>query len=253
MNTIQLEKESSKKYLLEKDTDDLVALTSDNVARVEAMISSDSNYLKSEDKTAEPHGSYGGSTAFWMSELKKYLISGSEKSKYSYKEVVLEAVSAVDRENNTHINADGVGRNELSDRIASLLKDDLVTLLKDPAPEYKLVSILSKKTHPLGNKMRARENYSFATKFCHYACMYVFEGSKEQDNFSIYDYVISSVLPLYITKYLKISSKKSDFLKYGEYIDIIDKIIKKSGGKISRNGFDHILWYYYKGKPINNK
>ena len=41
----------------------------------------------------------------------------------------------------------------------------------------------------------ARANPSFASKFCHYACMYLFEDRKEQDNFSIYDGILCKVLP----------------------------------------------------------
>lgn len=37
-------------------------------------------------------------------------------------------------------------------------------------------------------------------------------------------------------------------MSYREYSEIIDKILDKSGNKISRNGFDHLLWYYYKGR-----
>lgn len=89
---------------------------------------------------------------------------------------------------------------------------------------------------------------AFATKFCHYVCFYVFEGQPEQDNFSIYDNVVAGILPYYAIKY-KIDYKKVDFKKYSQYIGLVDEIIRRSGSNISRNGFDHLLWYYYKGRP----
>jgi hypothetical protein len=42
--------------------------------------------------------------------------------------------------------------------------------------------------------------------------------------------------------------------RYKKYQEIIGKIIKcaakkeNDGIEVSRNGFDHLLWYYYKGK-----
>lgn len=50
----------------------LVEITLDNVAHIEAIIRNDSNYAKSSDKNAGPQKSYSGSTAYWMTELKKY-------------------------------------------------------------------------------------------------------------------------------------------------------------------------------------
>ena len=248
MNKIKKEEEDSQKYNLKEDNFKLVALTHDNVARIEAIISCDSKYLRSRDKDAEPNGNYPGSTAFWMTELKKHLLNKRKKGQYTYDKVIFEAVSAVDRENSTHINADGVGRDELSKRILSITQEELFDVLKNHELGFAFIETLSQKTHPLEKGKKARCNYSFATKFLHYACMYVFEGKNEQDNYSIYDNVVSSVLPMYIDKYLQKKVRKSYFLNYPDYIKVIDEIIAKAGGKISRNGFDHILWYYYKGK-----
>lgn len=49
---------------------DLIFLSHDNVAKVEAMIRNDSAYLKSSDRSAGPCGHYSGSTAYWMTQLK---------------------------------------------------------------------------------------------------------------------------------------------------------------------------------------
>lgn len=225
----------------------VVSLTPNNIALVEAFITYDSDYSRSGDKNAAPDNNFHGSTAFWMNELRKHLTSTKEHCSYIYQEVVSNAVSAVDRENSTHINADGVGRAELTSRLLQLTKKEFMDLLKNPKADYKLINILSAKTHPTRANAYARVNYSFATKFCHYACMGLFEGLDEQDNFSIFDNVVAKAIPLYTTMY-KIPFSKNDLFDYPKYVKLIDEIIKKSKSEISRNGFDHLLWYYYKAR-----
>ena len=92
---------------------------------------------------------------------------------------------------------------------------------------------------------RGRRNPSFASKFCHYACFHLFEGLPEQDSYSIYDNVIRKVLHRYAEKY---NVKHGNLADYRNYRKTIDEIIKASGSNISRNGFDHLLWYYHKGR-----
>lgn len=75
----------------------------------------------------------------------------------------------------------------------------------------------------------------------------MFEGEKEQDNYSIYDSVLKNVLPTY-AEYYSININKNDLEDYITYSDIIERILKKTGNKISKNGFDHLLWYYHKGR-----
>ena len=42
---------------------------------------------------------------------------------------------------------------------------------------------------------------------------------------------------------------ENNYANYISYIDEIrDKASKKYGHKISRNGFDHLIWYYHKGR-----
>ena len=92
-----------------------------------------------------------------------------------------------------------------------------------------------------------RHNISFASKFCHYLCFWLFENEPEADNYSIYDSFVRNKLPDYIEHY-KIDRKGINLDDYKDYRFIIIQILEKSGNKISRNGFDHLLWYYYKGK-----
>ena len=54
-------------------------------------------------------------------------------------------------------------------------------------------------------------------------------------------------LPKYIEHY-KINIKEKDLKDYATYRKAVDKVINKAGKQISRNGFDHLLWYYFKGR-----
>ena len=118
MNLIQKELEKSKEKMLTIiPGTELVSLSPDNVAIVEAMIQNDSAYLKTSDKQAAPDKKYGGSTAYWMTRLKDVLIDGVSATDEKYHEILTGAVEAVDRENSTHLNSDGVGREEIINRI----------------------------------------------------------------------------------------------------------------------------------------
>ena len=66
-----------------------------------------------------------------------------------------------------------------------------------------------------------------------------------RDNFSIYDNVLNKALPIYIKKY-NLDGYDPD--SYSSYYKCIGEIIKCSGENLSRNGFDHLIWYYYKAR-----
>ncbi|MBQ4371360.1 MAG: hypothetical protein II803_03000, partial [Firmicutes bacterium] len=100
-----------------------------------------------------------------------------------------------------------------------------------------------------GTTVKGRENKSFASKFCHFACLYLFDDEK-QDNYSIYDSILKKVLPMYLDYYgIK---EKYNLDEYGEYCQAIDMVRMKAAAKtrktISRNGFDQLLWFYHKGR-----
>ena len=106
-------------------------------------------------------------------------------------------------------------------------------------------------TKKQNKEFKSRTNQSFASKFCHYACLYVFKGNKEADNFSIYDKILETVLPWYWSRFKVGELKKSGKFNYEEYSEVIDEIRienSKNGYMISRNGLDHLLWYYHKGR-----
>lgn len=266
---IRDEFESSKKYMLEtkkpfvskKGTKiTLIELTLDNVAKVEAMVRNDSSYKKSFDVNAGPiknkNGKevYSGSTAYWMTKLKS-IIEGKENN-LTYDDIIPKVVRSIDRENSTHLNSDGCGIEVISKRIVDLGKDQLIDSLKEG--NLVVFEKIQEKTKPNTNpnnngnkKYKGRVNTSFASKFCHFACFFLFEDDKLRDKYSIYDNVIVSVLPYYIKKY-GVENNKS-LKDYSVYCKVIDLIRKKAASTtnttpISRNGFDHLLWYYHKGR-----
>lgn len=135
---------SSQKYMLTtehfvlKDGKkiELVKLTHENVAKVEAMIRNDSSYIKSFDKNACPiinkdKTVYAGSTAYWMTQLVNNLNKQECDITYSFNEIIQNVVRSIDRENSTRINSDGCGRNELSKRIIEFGEDKLIDSLKN--------------------------------------------------------------------------------------------------------------------------
>ena len=165
MNTIQKEQKDSKNYFLStirtKDGKTLVELSHNNVALVEAMIHNNSDYSNSSNATDDE------SSAYWLKELKKVLIDKT-KSKYKYNDILEKCVQCIDSENSTRLTTDGVGHEQMTERLARLGKDKLVDYLRQSKKEnYKLIKILSEKTEPKDSKHYGRMNYSFATKFCH--------------------------------------------------------------------------------------
>ena len=199
---IRREREAAGKYKLEsiKDAPHLVALTEDNVARVEAMIQTDSNYrTSSKDKEKSP---------YWILKMRNFLKSGSCDQKLK-KEIIDKIVELLDKENSTHLEADKVGRREMSSRIRNW--DGLWESLENRNRGFQLIDHLSEPTHPEESGRRSRRNISFASKFCHFSCFYIFEGKDAQDNFSIYDGVVARALPAYLDYYKeKLLDKKRD-------------------------------------------
>ncbi|MGM9858724.1 MAG: hypothetical protein ACI311_05725 [Bacilli bacterium] len=249
--SIMEEQELKNKYLLvteEFEGLQIVKLTTDNIARVEAMIMTDSGYAKSGDINAGPtykkngEEKYSGSTAYWMTKLKYALENNCDDD---LRTIISHAVNAIDKENSTHINSDGVGRKQLTNRILAKVKS-LKEILLNVDSGLKFIDEIATITSDVDAKHKARTNLSFASKFAHYACFYLFdEDDPRRDNFSIYDNVLNKALPIYIKKYNLDGYNPNSYLSYYK---CIGEIIKACGEDLSRNVFDHLIWYYYKAR-----
>ncbi len=240
---------------------ELVKLTRKNVARAEAVFRNDSAYFRGGNRDGEPTSytkgknegkvKYVGSSAYWMIKLKDALTCENQVSKDKYGEIIESVILALDGENGTHLNSDRVGWNKIKERILGFSRKELFDCLRNPLDtKYILFNAIAETT--AGKKgERGRRNLSFASKFCHYACFYIFEGKKWQDNYSIYDSVLKKVLPWYLEKY-KIAIQKTDLEKYETYCEAITKLLEKvrkeDREEISRNGLDHLLWQFHKGR-----
>jgi hypothetical protein len=241
-----------------------------------------------------PEEGYRGSSAFWFSIMKVFLTDSGWNQTIAanfpdiwknwpddltfFKFIIYNAIAAIDAENSTRFSKEE--RAELAGRIADN-REDFLRLLQNDDNNYELIDILCKATAPNGKRTSGRENFSFATKFCHYAAFYIFEGTVYQDNYSIFDGVVGAALnaidmcdgkipykiqsgnlPLRAKGKIKWSTEALRTLKnryhinysdiyrmYQAYIDFIrDYYGKQTGTKVSRNGLDHLLWYYYKGR-----
>ena len=261
MNTIQKELELAKRKQLQtvdyKNGKKLVCLTRDNVAIVEAMIQNDSAYRRSTKVDAAPiykkkkpeEKEYGGSSGYWLTRLKRILLENKTDEQYTYEEIIRNSVEAVDRENSTHLNADGKGRDDITQRLCAFGRAELLACLKDP--DYKDMKLFNEIARRTSAEKGARINPLFASKFCHYACFYIFEGTEYQDNYSIYDDILKNVMPDYLDFY-GFDPAAFDLSDYKQYRNAVDNIRCKasyiSGVEISRNGFDHLLWYYHKAR-----
>ena len=235
-NKITEEIDNANKYLFEKVHDDLVKISVENVAIAEAMIKNDSGYYKAYDTKNKK------SSAYWFDKLKN--CNGEE-----YGNIIQNIVDVIDRENGTHLNADGCGRGEIATRLKEYGKEKLINDLKVPDySDLKVFNRLCEKTKPNNERKKGRCNKSFASKFCHYACYFLFEGEEEQDNFPIYDSVVKGAIPKYLEYFDIDEDGFKDLENYSVYINAIDKIIKASGENVSRNGLDHLLWYVHRGR-----
>lgn len=226
-------------------------LDRENVGFIEAALRIDSNYRKVMDPSYDGlDGCY-----YWIRKLNAL----DPKTKMiECQGILLRIIWTIKAENSTHLNSGETERNELTRRLVAeydTLSDFIHDLKYPKLNDYKIIKLLSTSTDPSFEKkiVKTRDaekdydpkisNFSFATKFCHNMAMILFEGKKEQDNYSIYDRVINSALGLYNHEYANIDFNGD----YRGYLKAIDAIRKN---EISRNGFDHLIWYYFKGQKI---
>jgi hypothetical protein len=164
-------------------------------------------------------------------------------------------VCAIDRENSTHLSASGTkkGCNEGRQIVARVIADIPNLIDRLYAGDAELVNYIS-------SAVPKRNNFSFASKFCTYVSRAIFEDAK-RDNYCIYDKVLCNSIPYYAWLFLKenhtsrlkstIEKEYKSVRNYAGYRDLIDRIRIKNFEitqyLISRENFDHLLWYYYKG------
>lgn len=260
MTLHEMEIEASTQYFLEtRETNNghaIALLTRDNVARIEAIISLDSNYRNTSNPERRPvmkkdgQYKYIGSTRYWTEELNE-LSRGRDVTNdgHDYSQTIQFLINAIDNENSTHLNSDGVGRVAVRDRIVAQYSSatTLVAALKNPDGDYALLKLIA--TPKVSGE---KNHFSFATKFCHYCSIFLFPGTDNEDRYSIYDEVLKNALPLYMGYYLKEDNQKEYVNNYECYINYIDRIRaaakEQHGCEISRNGFDHLVWYFSKGR-----
>ena len=167
--------------------------------------------------------------------------------------------------------------------------DDLARLIKggDENAVFKIAHYSEKYAkEQLGIEIK-KNNYSFATKFCHHACV----KGLDRDLFCIFDAVVANILPYYIwvyagrdapdldrynrcrCKYNALNKFLNDckedrsvagYRQFREYYDEVREGInawRKSNGQtglkvpeISEDGsityqhIDKLIWYYFKGR-----
>ncbi len=230
-------------YKIDLDENGFLALTDTNARFICAAYRLDSKYRKSFDE-------YDLHSAFY------YIIQNANKIEGNY-EVLKEICTRLDRENSTHLSVSG-NREGDSHGIENTAKAiskirDLKKELKNGSPQ--LVDIIA-------SAVDKRNNLSFATKFCAFMCRFLFRGMPEADNYCIYDNVLASIIPYYAwifngIKYIKRSGRsniegifkdKHNYIGYRELIDAIRvEASKKYNYLATREEFDAMLWYYYKG------
>ena len=267
---------SKNHYVLDrvkdKEGNTYAALTRKNAEFIEAVVALDSNYKR--DMTRIPpdkgfnintdfnksKGKYCGSIRYWFERMLE--------PNANYSECVLGAVTSVDRTNSTHLETVLEGRKQMRDRIVRYyptperLKKAVAALYRYGKQDhiiYKLTEggLFSIKDHS--------EMFfiSFASKFITYAAIVFNLGCLH----SKYDGVVSTNLPIYAKLYLnkkfgkrrfKVTSDKENFNRkrekglrmYGEYVSTIDEILSKlreEGILMTKEEFDHIVWYCSKG------
>lgn len=249
---------------------DIAALTIKNSNFIEAVLKLDSNYKK-ESQAVRPDekfslrnnasnskGLYCGSTRFWFEEMTK------SNSSYSYDDCVLGAVISIDRSNSTHLETTRNGRIKMAQRIIKCCPN-VRSLIRNLSRSFSvkddshLISYMIEKG--LKSIKNGKDMYylSFASKFCSYASLFL----NVEVDYSKYDDVVARSLPIYYQAYCGKKVKKTEFKvnhsandKYQDRLDVYERYsaaIKEiidsldNDNKLTRDEFDHIIWYGMKG------
>lgn len=123
-------------------------------------------------------------------------------------------------ENSTHINSDNVGYEQLPIRLFEKYNsiEEIKKGLK--SKNYEIISLLSYFTeNNVNNKKIGNRNISFATKFCAYMSLELFEDFYERDRYAKYDNIVAKVIPLYLYYYNKEDNEIEKIIE--KYKDIL--------------------------------
>lgn len=233
-----------------------IDFTQNNIDLINFCISIDSSYRNAFNDE------YKGSSA----ELIKNHWSFDQKT-------ITKICKQIDKENSTHLTVSGYKKNNKLTKTKNNQNNQGLQLvvqkiMKIPNFENELKNAKPELVNEIANAVNGVSKFSFASKFCSYVSRYKFNN---QNAYSIYDKVISEILPYYAWKFLgttKYARKKCNQTKeivstiedsfanknnfdYKCYNDLIGSIIEainvKKALKVDRTIFDKILWYYYKG------
>ena len=222
-----------------------IDFTQNNIKLIDFCLTIDSSY-----RNAFNSASIGSSA---------YLIA----NKWSFdKDTIKDICEKIDKENSTHLAVSGykkganTGVDAVVKKILSITNFD--TRLKNADADL---------VNEIAGAIPQISKFSFASKFCTYVSRY---KDKNPNAYSIYDKVISEILPYYEWKFLHpkkvyarknrknkvVSTIEDTFAKKGNFNydgyntligQIIDTINKEKKFNVDRSTFDKMLWYYYKG------
>lgn len=222
-----------------------IDFTQNNIELIDFCLSIDSSYRDAFNPTSI------GSSA--------YLIT----NEWSFdKDTVKDICERIDKENSTHLAVSGHNKGDKKGVEAVVKK-----ILSIANFETKLKNADADLVNEIAKAVPQISKFSFASKFCTYVSRY---KDKNPNAYSIYDKVISEILPYYEWNFLhttKIHAQKNrnkrvvstientfakkgsfDYEGYNKLIgQIIEAINKEKNLNIDRLTFDRMLWYYYKG------
>ena len=190
-----------------------------------------------------------------------YLIT----NEWSFDEKTIRKIcEKIDKENSTHLAVSGHKKGDKKGVDAVVKKICSFTDF-----EEKLKRADADLVNEIAKAVPEISKFSFASKFCTYVSRY---KDKNPNAYSIYDKVISEILPYYEWKFLQTTEKvhayknrnkrivstiedkfanKENGFDYEGYNTLIGQIIeainKKNNLNVDRLTFDRMLWYYYKG------
>lgn len=280
----ELNKAKNKKilttYIFENEK--LYELTKENVINIETMLLYNPRYSNFNDINISVTNFVTNSAEYLINETSTSLIrlikNGLEnekifKTEYNIKDgvngnLIFHILRKLNQENSTRASIKDIkNMTRKIGKECNYCIEKLFSILENTEEGHNLIGNL---TVIEGSN----ENFSLATKFCHYTCINYFNDSKRRDNYSIYDNIVAKSIHKYFKrelikkdiKYNEFSNIEKDTLKndiknitdiekrqdkYIEFYknfqklidDIIDVASEKHKQKINRNGFDHILWY----------